>query len=74
MKVLLKILVVTLILAVTAGALHLWFQTYVVGRYYASAGMFLVIMGAAWPVIVAVAAFFAVKKTVTFNPDEIVGQ
>lgn len=58
MKITLYILIV--ILAVTL--INFWYQVYVVGKYYASAGLFFTIVGALCPVVVICISYLLIKR------------
>ena len=47
-----KIIFYVLIIIVAACLINFWYQFYVLGRYYSSAGLFLTVLGALIPVAV----------------------
>lgn len=69
-----KAAAILLIVAMTAGTLGLWFQTYLVGAYYAHSGIALAIIVGASPLFLGVAAVWAVFKIINLKLDDIVGE
>jgi len=52
MRFSLKVMSILLLVGLSGSLLQLWFQTYVVGKYYATAGFFFLVFGALWPIFV----------------------
>lgn len=69
-----KAVAILVIVAVMVGVWSLWFQTYLVGAFYAHSGSFLAIIVGVAPLFLTVAAFWAIVKTITFKLDNVVGE
>lgn len=68
MKFVLKFVAVLLVFGFSAWALQLWYQTFMVGRYYDSGTLFFTIIGAFVPAFVLGVAIYALWKIVRFKP------
>lgn len=60
---------VLFLLAIAGGLLELWYSTYVVGRYYMSAGFFLNLLGALAPGAVVFGTVYLMKRIVRFEGE-----
>jgi len=52
-----KLFLMFLVLALAVSLLGLWYKTYVVGMYYASASIFMTLLGGVAPVLIIYGAF-----------------
>lgn len=68
---LLKALAILIVVASAMGALGLWYQTFLVGAYYKSSGIFLAILGGAVPFIVPTGAFYVIRGIVNLDPADL---
>ncbi len=64
-----KFVGVVVLLAVAAGLLELWYSTYLIGQYYANAGIFLAIMGALAPLAVIGGVGYLLKLIVQYKGE-----
>lgn len=55
------------IVVVAVSLLNLWYQTFIVGAYYANAGIGLRTFGYCVPAVLIVGAFYAVMKVIKLN-------
>lgn len=68
---LIKAVIILLIVSAALGAFGLWYQTFLVGAYYASAGITLTILMGAAPVGILAIAYYAVRATFKFQPSDL---
>lgn len=61
---LVKLLVVLIIIAMAAGLLNLWFNTFYLGSYYLNAGIGLVVLGLAFPLVVVIGGYYLIRLIV----------
>ncbi|WP_316839766.1 hypothetical protein [Pedobacter gandavensis] len=57
-----KITLYILIAIAAVSLISYWYQVYVAGRYYASAGLFFTIIGALIPIAVIYISFLLIKQ------------
>ena len=65
----LKMLALVFLAAFLLGCLSLWYDTYLIGKYYLSAGVFLKIMGALAPLLLIGGASYLAVKIVKYSGD-----
>lgn len=64
MATFLKGLVMLVIIGLALGILNLWYNTYILGSLYANGGVFIMLLGAALPIMVIVGAVYLIKAIV----------
>ncbi|WGQ09152.1 hypothetical protein QG516_21810 [Pedobacter gandavensis] len=57
-----KLALYILIAAIAVILINFWYQVYVTGRYYASAGSFFTIIGALIPIALIYISFLLIKR------------
>lgn len=66
MKNFLKYFLIVLVAAIVIAALVMWFNVYVIGRYYVAAGVFLNIFGVTAPIWISWLGYLAIKGIAKF--------
>ncbi len=67
---LMKAFAVLIVIAIASGALKLWYDTVLVGNYFASSGVFLAVMAVFAPFVVAALASVAIRSIVKLDPSD----
>lgn len=57
-----KIIFCVIVIIITIALINFWYQFYIIGRYYVSAGFFLTVLGALVPLVVACVAYLLITK------------
>lgn len=69
----LKVVVIFYIVTGVISIVTLWFQTFVVGAYYAHSGPFLAIITGFSPIFALIVAFWAIRVVIDFKPSNLEG-
>ena len=65
MKYILKTFVVILITALALSILSLWFNTFIVDRYYLHGSIFMnVLIGLGVPLLISLGSFYSIKSVI----------
>ncbi|MBC8984586.1 hypothetical protein H9X96_02200 [Pedobacter sp. N36a] len=57
-----KLALYIVIAAIAVILINFWYQVYVTGRYYASAGLFFTFIGALIPIVILYISFLLIKR------------
>lgn len=57
-----KLALYFVIAAIAVALINFWYQIYVTGRYYASAGLFFTIIGALIPIALIYISYLLIKR------------
>ncbi|WP_316751319.1 hypothetical protein [Pedobacter gandavensis] len=57
-----KITLYILITLIAVTLINFWYQVYVLGRYYASAGLFFTIIAGLFPLVVIYISYLLIKR------------
>jgi hypothetical protein len=63
MRKLIKIFIAILIIAASLSLLNFWYSTFILGHYFMHTSIFMIVLGASAPLIIAIAAIYLIKFT-----------
>ncbi len=66
-----KCAIILFIVFGTLSALHFWWERFIIGAYYMSAGLFPTLLGAAAPFIILAVAFSSIHFLINLTEAEV---